>query len=225
MLTSFIRTVILLFAVVGVLRLTGKRQVGQLQPTELVITILLSQVAATPMQDNDIPLLNTLVVLAALAGTEVLFSALSIRFSGVRKVLDGRAVILVRNGVPDQKQMRLLRYTIDDLTEALRAKNVFDISTVKYAVAETDGSISVLLRAESQNVTLGYYEKDPPDGGMPFLVVSDGVADPKAMADAGLTADALKRILCAEHVTQKDVFMLTVDGRGKINLIRKEQKK
>ena len=225
MLISFIRTAILLLVVILVLRLMGKRQIGQLQPSELVITILLSQVAAAPMEDNDIPFINTVVVIMVLAGTEVLFSALEIKSVKFRKLIDGSPVILVRDGVPDQRQMKRLRYTINDLTEALRAKDVFDMSVVKYAIAETDGSISVLLNAEKQPVTLGYYEKQPKDPGMPFLLVSDGDVDDEGLRGAGLDRAGLDRILDKERVSLCDVFLLTCDDAGHTNLIRKDADK
>ena len=127
MLTSFIRTFILLVAVIAAVRLMGKRQIGQLQPAELVVTILLSQIAATPMQDNDIPLMNTLIAVMVLVGVEILISYFSMKNSRIRAVLQGNPVMVIRNGQLDQKELKRIRYTVDDLMEALRGKDVFDI--------------------------------------------------------------------------------------------------
>ena len=223
MLISFIRTLILLLAVVAALRLMGKRQIGQLQPSELVVTILLSQVAASPMQDNDISLLNTLVVMAVLAGAEVLLSALALKNIRVRRLLDGSPVVLVRDGVPDQAQMRRLRYTLHDLTEALRAKGVFDLNNVRIALAETDGSVSVLLKTEAAPAPLAFFEKEPRDGGMPVMLIADGTVLEDGLREAGLDRAALEGILRKERVRAADVFLLTCDAAGKRRLIRKER--
>ncbi len=223
MLTSFLRTVILLPAVVLTLRFMGKRQIGQLQPSELVITILLSQIAAAPMQDNDISFINSIVVMAVLASTEVLLSAVEIKNVRFRQLIDGRPIIIVRNGVPDQQEMKRLRFTISDLNEALRAKDVFDLSTVRYAIAETDGSVSVMLKAGCQPAPLQYFERGVKDAGMPFLIVSDGVIDPEGLRAAGMDRKALDRLLEKEKTKLRDVFYLTCDSAGKTNLIRKEK--
>lgn len=155
MLISFIRTVILLICVIAALRLMGKRQIAQLQPSELVITILLSQIAATPMQDNDLPLLNTVVALLVLAGTEILLSAAGLKNRKLRALLNGNPVPVIRNGVIDREQLRLLRYTADDVADALRQKDIFDVSQVEYAVAETNGTLSVLLKPEFRTASAG----------------------------------------------------------------------
>ena len=154
MLISFIRTVILLVCVVAAVRLMGKRQIAQLQPVELVITILLSQIAATPMQDNDLPLLNTVVALLVLAGIEIILSAAGMKNKKIRTLLEGNPVVVIKDGVPDRKQLSRLRYTEDDITEALRQKDIFDISQVQYAVAETNGALSVILKPEFRTPTV-----------------------------------------------------------------------
>ena len=222
MLISFIRTAVLLAAVVAVVRLMGKRQIGQLQPSELVVTILLSQVAAAPMQDNDIPMINTLAALAVLAGAEVLFSVLCMKSRAARQLLDGSPVILVRDGEPDQAQMRRLRYTLSDLSEALREKDVFDIGEGKYAVAETNGSVSVLLKAGSRAVTLDRIDPAARDGGMPFPLISDGEIRPEELRNAGCTPERLRGILQKAGCRAEDVFLLTMDEAGTVNLIRKQ---
>ncbi len=222
MLISLLRALILLLAVVLVLRLMGKRQIGQLQPAELVVTILLSQIAATPMQDNDIPAVYTLMVLAVLAGVEVLLSAFSLKSRRVRALLDGVPMLIIRDGRLLQPTMKKLRYTLDDVLEALRQKDVFDISTVEYAVVETNGTLSVLLRPEERGVTVSYIEKEPKDAGMPFVVVSDGEAAASGMREAGLDRAALNGILSKNHLRLEDVFLMTCDKNGKIFYVRKE---
>ena len=221
-LISLCRTLILLLAVILVLRLMGKRQIGQLQPAELVITILLSQIAATPMQDNDIPAVYTLMVLSALAGVEVLLSAVSMKNRRVRELLDGVPMLIIKDGRLLQDTMKKLRYTIDDVLEALRQKDVFDISAVAYAVVETNGTLSVLLRPGAQGVTVSYMEKEPKDPGMPFVVIADGEIMENGLREAELDRPAVERILQKNKLRLGDVFLLTCDKTGKIYCVKKE---
>lgn len=223
MLISLLRTAILLLAVVLALRLMGKRQIGQLQPSELVITILLSQIAATPMQENDIPAANTLAIIALLAGFEVLSSAASMSSRRLRRALDGVPVLLIRNGVIIRSAMKRLRYTLDDVLEALRQKDVFDVSDVAYAVVETNGSLSVLLKPAAQPVTRGQTEKEPKDGGMPFVLLSDGELLPEGLCEAGVEKEEVARLLRKRGVRVKDVFLLTCNREHEFHMVRREE--
>ena len=146
MLICFIRTLILFVVIIFGLRLMGKRQIGQLQPAELVITILLSEIAATPMQDNDISMLNSVVAIMILVSLEIIMSAISLKSMSFRGLLQGNSIVIIKDGVIDPGQMKRLRFTLDDLLEALRQKDVFDIEEVEYAVVETNGTLSVLLK-------------------------------------------------------------------------------
>ena len=222
MLTSFFRTVILLLFVIFSLRVMGKRQIGELQPGELVVTILLSQIAATPMQDNDIPLLHTLVCILTLAGVEVLLSVFAMKSETVRTLIDGRPIPVVKNGQPDQQALKKLRFTIDDLLEGLRQKDVFDLSQVHTVIAETNGTLSVLLKAESQPAAAGLIGQPQPERGMPQAVIADGKLREAALSAVGLDRPALDALLAKENVTLPDVFLLTVDRTGNIFLVPKE---
>lgn len=222
MLTSFIRTFILLVAVIVAVRLMGKRQIGQLQPAELVVTILLSQIAATPMQDNDIPMMNTLIAVMVLVGVEILISYLGMKNSRIRAVLQGNPVMVIKNGRLDQHELSRIRYTVDDLMEALRGKDVFDISSVSCAVAETDGTLSVLLHPDSLSATAKDVGNVPTDADYPYVIISDGKINHADFDDAGLTDAKFKRIMDGLGATPDDVFLMTVKRSGGINLIRKD---
>ncbi len=195
MLISFVRAVILLVAVVLSLRLMGKRQIGQLQPTELVVTILLSEIAAVPMQDNDIPMLNTLVGVCVLVGAEILLGAAAVKSERLRGVLQGNAVLLIKDGKPVQKNMKQLRYNLDDVLEALRQKDVFDIADVEYAFAETNGSLSVLLKPEKRPLTCADANAAPPDTGVAVAVVMDGRIIRGKLPDCGVTEAQLRHMI------------------------------
>ena len=145
MLIPLIRTFILYFTIVISMRFMGKRQVGEMQPAELVITILISAVASVPMQDVELPLLHGIVPIIVLVAAEVILSSLSLKFPVLRKLISGRPITIIRNGVIDQQSLKKLRVNIDDLLEDLRLKDVYDLRTVRLAQIETNGQISVLI--------------------------------------------------------------------------------
>lgn len=222
MLISFVRTGILLVVIVIAVRIMGKRQIGQLQPAELVVTILLSEMAATPMQDNDIPMLNTLVAIAVLVSLEILMSVISLKSRKARSLLQGNSVIIIRNGKVDPKEMKRLRYTLDDLLEALRQKDVFDIGDVQYAIAETDGSLSVLLKPGKRTVTAEDMAAESKDNGLSCAVIMDGEIIRSGYSDCGMNDRKLGDIMRKEGYSPEEIFLLTVDRSGSYNLILKE---
>lgn len=224
MLISFFRTCILLIIIVVAIRIMGKRQIGQLQPAELVVTILLSEIAATPMQDNDIPMTNTIIAILVLVALEILMSALSMKSVRMRSLLQGNSLVLIREGNIDQKQMKRLRYTLDDLLEALRQKDVFDLNDVQYAIAETDGSLSVLLKPEKRTVTVEDMKLKKNDKGLFCVTVMDGVVIRSDFADCDMNDEKLGKIIKKAGLEVKDIYLMTVDKNGNVNLIKKENK-
>ena len=152
MLINFARTVILYIVIIVSMRILGKRQIGELQPAELVITILLSEILAIPMQDTSLPLMNTIIPVLLLVGFEIIISILNLKSVKFRSAMQGNPLIVIREGKIDQKQLKELRFTTDDLLEELRKKDIFDISEVWYAIVETDGTLSVMLKADEENV-------------------------------------------------------------------------
>ncbi|MBR0508807.1 MAG: DUF421 domain-containing protein [Clostridia bacterium] len=222
MLTSYFKTVLLLLAVIVSIRLMGKRQIGQLQPSELVVTILLSQVAATPMQETDIPPLQTLIVIFVLTGTEILLSALAMKSRAVRRLVDGRAITVIKDGEIDQRQLKRLRYTIDDVFEGLRQKDVFDLSDVNTVVAETNGNLSVLLKEQAQTATKADVTQKTGKAGMPQILIADGRLSRGGIKALGWKTADVERILKKAGVSLKDVFLLTAAEGGKPLLVKKE---
>ncbi|MBQ7638387.1 MAG: DUF421 domain-containing protein [Clostridia bacterium] len=223
MLTSLIRTVILLFVIIFTIRLMGKRQIGELQPGELVVTILLSQIAATPMQDVEIPLLHSLVSIFTLTGIEILLSGISMKSVKLRELIDGRNVAVVKDGVIDQKKLKSLRFTVDDLLEGLRAKDVFDVSLVESAVVETNGSLSVLLKASELPFNNSSAGINVPETGIPQVLISDGRICSENLKNAGVNKKQLTEMLKKENASVEDVFLFTVDKTGKTFLVKKEK--
>lgn len=145
-----IRAVILYAVVIFVIRLMGKRQIGEMQPSELVITILISEVASLPLQDKGIPVLYALVPLFVFVSFEIIQSALSLKSRKLRNLMQGHEVTVIKNGKVDMQALRTLRMTLDDLNGALRQKDVFDIKEVSYAIFETNGKLSVKLKNQKK---------------------------------------------------------------------------
>ena len=216
MITAFFRTVALYLLLMVGLRLTGKRQLGQMEPTELVLMMLLSDLAAVPMQDFGIPLLHGAVPIITLLGLSTLISAICIRHIRFRDLVCGSPTIVIREGVIQQREMARNRLTVDELLEELRLQGVLSPSQVKYAVLETGGQLSVMLRAEHQPVTAQQMALSVEDDvHLPVVIVSDGHLLEKNMAKLSLDEKWLQRQLqCHGLAHHKQVFLLTVDGTG-----------
>ena len=177
MATAFIRTIVLYFLIMVGLRLLGKRQIGELEPIELVLTLLISDLAAVPMQDFGIPLLNGVIPIVTLLSLSMLLSWGSVRSIRLRRLICGSPTALILDGKVQQDAMRHNRFTLDELIEELRSQGVTDLTSVKYAVLETDGQLSVLLYPDEQPATpkqLGKPVKD--DTFLPHIFINDGCA-------------------------------------------------
>lgn len=220
---TLIRTVILYVFLIVAVRLMGRRQVGELQPGELVVTILLSQIASQPICDTDIPLVYSIVPFLVLVSLELLMSVFSMKSIKFRQLYQGSALVLIRDGVLDQQQVRRLRFTMDDIMEALRQKDVFDISDVQYAIAETDGTLSVLLKPQKRNVTNEDMRRTPaPDSALPCIVVSDGRVIEKNFADCNMDYKKLEKTLANAHIPAAKIMLMTADKNGNTYIIEKE---
>ena len=219
MATALFRTIILYLALVAGLRLTGKRQIGELEPMELVLTMLLSDLAAVPMQDFAIPLVQGLVPMVTLLARSVLLSAVSLRSVRFRSLVCGKPAVIIRKGVIDQGAMHRSRLTLDELLEELRLQGVADLETVAYAILETGGQLSVLLQSEHQPLTAAGVE----EVALPVVIVNDGRLLAGNLRELGLDEVWLMgqmQKVGAEKV--EEIFLLTADGQGKVVCVRKE---
>lgn len=222
MLISIIRTILLYFLVLATFRLLGKRQIGELQPVDLVLTFLLSELLSVSIQDMQAPLLHTLVPVALLVGLEIAMSVVSMKSLRMRTLLQGNPLFVIRNGKLDQKQLRRLRFTVDDLLEELRKKDIFDISEVQYAIVETDGTLSVLLKPEArtpQNAALQIQEQD---NGIPCVVISDGTVVDTDFKTCAMTPEKLRNILRKNKLQASALLLMTADRSGNCFWIKKE---
>lgn len=221
MLISLFRAVIIYVLIIISMRLLGKRQIGELQPSELVITILLSEVFAIPLQDTKIPLMSTIVSVLLLVGFEIILSFINLKSAKFRRVLEGNSVLIIKDGSLDQKALKKLRFTVDDLLEALRKKNVFDVSTVQYAVVETDGTLSIKLKSDFDSVTPTDLKLQKEQSTMQYLLISDGKLLSENLSSCGLTEKGLKIILDKNNLNQKDIFVMTCDKNQKSVIIKR----
>ncbi len=222
MLTIVIRTVFLYFFLIMIVRLMGKRQIGQLQPGELVITIMISEIAVLPLQDVKASIFDAIIPVSVLAILEITVSFIALKTVKLRTLLQGNSVIVIKDGRPNVKQMRKLRYTTDDLLEALRQKDVFDIADVQYAIAETDGSLSVLLKPEKRNATVCDVNAEPEKKSLPRVIITDGRLISEQLEKSVLTDDDVVKILKKHNAKRKDILLLTVDDNGNVNVIKKQ---
>lgn len=216
--TAFFRTIILYLLLVAGLRLSGKRQIGELEPIELVLTLLISDLASVPMQDFGIPLLNGVVPILALIAMSTLFSCVSLRNVRFRSLVCGEPALVIKDGRIRQEVMRHNRLTLDELLEELRGQGVLDINSVKYAVLETSGHLSVLLRADQQPLTARQMAVAVEDDVLlPTVVINDGRVMDQNLRLAGRDESWLRQQLQKRKIRRpQDVFLLTVDEGGSV---------
>lgn len=223
MLISYIRTVILYLLLILVVRVMGKRQIGQMEPTEFVVTMLLANLAAVPMQDNGIPLASGLVPMLTVLGISLILSVLAYQSIRMRRLLCGKPVILVENGTICQRNLARTRIHLDELTEHLREQGILDLTTVKYAILETNGLISTFLYAKDAPATAKDAGITVKDAFLPYTLISDGHLLPQNLHLAGYNHHWLRRQLEKRNLQPHQVLLMTVDGAGKIYLARKEE--
>ena len=206
----FVRAVILYILLIFTVRLMGKRQIGELQPSELAITILISNIATLPVEDTGMPLLTGIVPILTLASLDVIMSWLGMKSRLIRSFTCGKPVVIVSNGKPDRKKMKAMRFTVDDLIESLRGQGIFDISEVQFAVVETTGTLSVYQKFADRNVTNSDMEIKGKDNNPPEVVIADGECVTEAMERIGITNEWIENTLKREKKEIKDVFIMTV---------------
>ena len=219
----FIRAILLYLLIIFCLRLMGKRQLGELQPSELVITILISNIASLPIEDNSIPMIMGVVPIVVLVGFELIISGISLHSRRFRTLVSGKPVVLIQNGQIDQSAMKQLRFSIDDLMETLRGKSVFDLRDVQYAIVETTGQVNILQKYKAQTVTARMLDLKGSDADPPTVVLSDGRILRSALSAYGLTEPWLRSVLRDNRIREEDVFLMTADRNGQYCLIPKKE--
>ena len=222
MFLSCIRTTILYLVLILVIRLMGKRQIGQMEPSEFVVTMLLANLAAIPMQDSAVPLYTGLVPLLTVLGVELVLAALSLRSICLRKLLCGKPVILIENGKILQENLRKTRITLDELTGHLREKDVLDLRAVQFAILETNGNLSVFPFPKDRPATAQEAGIRPREQYLPITIISDGRLLRENLRISGRDEVWLRKWLKKKKAEIADTWLLTVDPSGEVVWYRKE---
>ena len=225
MILSYVRTIALYLVLIAVVRMMGKRQIGQMEPSEFVVTMLVANLAAIPMQDGGIPLFSGFVPIVTVLGVELVLSALSMKNIRLRRILCGKPVILIENGNILQKNLKKTRITLDELTGHLREKDVLDLQSVQYAILETNGNLSVFPFPEARPASAKEAGISTQQQSLPITVISDGALIEKNLSIAGKDKKWVRKILDKHQAGVEDTWLLTVDGNDKTVFFRKEAEK
>lgn len=222
MILSYLRTLMLYLVLVMSIRLMGKRQIGQMEASEFVVTMLVANLAAIPMQDGAIPLYSGLVPILTVLGAELVLSGLILRSVTVRRFFCGKPVILIDNGKILPENLRATRVTLDELTGHLREKDVLDISQVQYAILETDGNLSVFPYPRFRPASAKETGIHPKKQYLPVTIIEDGYVSKENLKKAGKDALWMEKILREHGTDAKQTLLLTVDGGGRVLWLGKE---
>lgn len=224
MFVVLIRTVVLyLFIVVGI-RLLGKHQIGQLEPSELVLTLIIADLASVPMQDNGIPLLSGLIPIIVLLSLSSILSVLCTRSIKFRTLLCGKPTIVVENGQVLEPELRKTRLTLDELMEELRIQGYTDFTAIKFALLETNGQLSVLPYAAEKPVTAAQMGVAAQETGLPVVLISDGRLLEHNLKGRGYEHVWLEKQLASYGMTSPaQAFLLTVDEMGGTYCVPKKE--
>ena len=218
-----IRTLIMYTALIFGVRLLGKRQIGQLEPAELVVTMLVAELATIPMQDSGATLADGLIPMATVLALELMLAVGCLRSVKLRRILCGKPVIIIENGRILQENLKRNRITLDELSGHLRAKDILDISQVQFAILETDGSLSVFPYPEQRPATAKEAGIPVQKQFLPITLVEDGYVSEENLKKAGKDRRWLDEILNKNRATRQDTLLLTVDCAGNVVFLRKEQ--
>lgn len=215
----FLRAVLLYIFILIIIRLTGKRQISDLQPFDLLITLTIADIASCAIADTDVPLLYIIVPILALFLVQQLIAKLCLKSPFVRRVFCGSPLILVRDGVLMERTMRFANYTVGDLVDCLRAKDVFDIGQVAFAILETNGSVSVLQKGAFQQPTLSDLGLDADESELSYMLVTDGAICKDAIRAAKVSVESVKKIVAdTEGSRLKNVLYLQLAPDGVVRL-------
>ena len=223
--TIFIRAFILYLIVLIALRLMGKREIGQLQPYELVITMMIADLASVPMQDIGIPLFHGIVPILALLLGQIVLSYINIKSGWMRRILCGEPTVLIQKGKIMEDRLKKQRYTVDGLMEELRTSGIFSLEEVEYAILETSGQISVIKKPEKTPVIKEDINAQATYTGYPRPLIIDGSYIDKNLEVMGISKNEVDKYLEKQNTDYKNVFILMYDENKKFFLQKKDNKK
>ena len=217
MLIIVIRTLILYLVVILSLRIMGKRQIGELQPAELVVAIMISDLATIPMESVNAPLMSGVVPVLTLMLAEIILSFASLKSSAVRKVVVGSPSVVIYDGKIIEREMERMRFNLDDLLEELRLNNYTDVADVEVAVIETSGKLSIIPRTKARAVTVDDLKlRNVSPSGLPCTVIMDGRINSYELKRSGKDMAFINKMIKENGArTVRDVFVMTINAEGK----------
>ena len=224
MLIAYIRSILLYLILIVSVRLMGKRQIGDMQPTELVVTLLISEIAAIPLQDLSQPVSVGLVAIFMLVVLEIIASVIIMKNLRLRRVFSGKSVVIIADGTINQKAMKSVRMTVFDLVEMLRMQGIFELEDIESAVLEINGNLSVRQKPSRAPVRAEDLGLHPADGGLPMTVISDGTVIDASLHFLGKTRDDLNGLLREQKLTAGEIFLMTLNRKSESVIVKKEKK-
>ena len=225
MLVTFFRAILLYIIVLIVMRLMGKREIGQLQPFELAISIMIADLASIPMTDTGVPISNGIIPILGLLVMHLLISVINLKSMKAREIICGKPRILIYRGRIDEKALKKERFTINELEERLRGNNVVNLGDVEYAILETSGNITVIQKPEKRNTIPEDFNITPEYEGISYDLVVDGKVMDKNLKKLGKNYQWLKNQVAKFNMRPEDALVVTVDGKGQIFCQEKEKEK
>ena len=224
MLVTFFRAIVLYIIVLIVMRLMGKREIGQLQPFELAISIMIADLASIPMTDTGIPIFNGIVPILGLLVMHLIISLLNLKSLKAREIICGKPSILIYRGKINEKALRKERFTINELEERLRGNNVINLGDVEYAILETSGQVTVIQKPEKRNTIPEDFNITPEYEGIPYDLVVDGKVMNANLQAIGKNYNWLKKQVEKFNMKPEEALIVTIDGKGQFFCQKKENK-
>ena len=222
MTTIFARTIIIYLILMCAMRLMGKRQIGELELSDLVTTLLISELASLPITDNLIPLSHALIPIVTLVAFEVISSFLVVHFPALKNIVSARPSVLINKGKTDRRAMLTARISVDELISEMRQKGITDIAEVEYAILEQNGKLTVIQKAPYKPPTSADLNINPTESGISHIVVCEGRINKNSLKILSLTEKEVKTELERSGVTLKDVYVMLMDDTKKVQIIKKE---
>lgn len=223
MLITFFRSIILYIIVLVVMRLMGKREIGQLQPFELAISIMIADLATIPMTEIGIPITNGIIPILGLLIMHLIISMLNLKSTKIREIICGKPRILIYRGRIDEKALKKERFTINELQEKLRSIDVINLADVEYAILETSGEVTVIQKPNKRNLTPEDMSIEPEYEGIPYDLVIDGKVMYENLKKIGKNYEWLKNILKEYKMKPEEALVVTIDGKNQIFCQKKEK--
>ena len=224
MLITFFRSIILYIIVLIVMRFMGKREIGQLQPFELAISIMIADLATIPMSEIGIPIFNGIIPILGLLLMHIIISGINLKSIKAREIICGKPRILIYRGKIDEKALKKERFTINELQERLRGNNVFNLGDIEYAILETNGEVTIIEKPEKRGVKIEDLKLDVAYEGIPYDLVIDGKIMEKNLKEIGKDKIWLEKELQKFHVRPEDALVVTIDGKNQIFCQKKEKR-